>query len=203
MARSKHLLLAIFFSLAFHTGVIWLAIESRQNMSEEGVSRRLSVTLVSASQARRTNGAEGLIPPSVQQLHTPANSLDGSDQDATETSPIPLPIGPKFYDARDLSKRPAIISRMPDDPESIRTDPNGGSAVLEIWILESGLVARVIAVKSDLSASTLNGLVELFSQATFAPGLIADNPVNTILTIEVTVNKRAPQKAPPPPQKLQ
>lgn len=200
------MLLAFFFSLVFHASVIWFATQGHQGTSKEGDFRKLSITLVNAMRPSNQSASEGPKPPSEPQFLAPEKPVQDGDPAVTETLEMPfpsLPIGPRFYSAKDLDRRPEIISRMPDDSPSINSDLIGGSAILELWILESGVVARVVAVKSDISPGTLDELTEIFSQARFAPGLVGNNPVNTILTIEAKVNKKPIDTAPPLPKLLQ
>lgn len=77
----------------------------------------------------------------------------------------------------------------------MRDDPSGGAATLEIWILKSGLVARVTVNATNLSPSTLKDLTEIFQNARFSPGKINGDAVNSILTIQAEVNPQAPPKS--------
>lgn len=123
----------------------------------------------------------------------PADSLEGSDagtetekaasNDAPPAGGLPLP-EVIYYPTSQLSIGPKALTQVELDAPEIRYSTASGRVVLNLWINESGEVAKASMEITELPEPVTTAIVEAFRKLRFKPGELDGRVVGSVMKIE-------------------
>lgn len=103
-----------------------------------------------------------------------------------ETSPAAPTAEPYYFELRELSQRPQLVSLVEVEAVTDVRPAQPGRLLARVLIGERGSVDRVLIDESDLPAPFEQAAIDAFLQARYTPGQVDGRPVRSQLRIEVS-----------------
>lgn len=170
---------ALVLSSALHAGLV--AVPSGPLARDSGTFAhppRLTVSLPQQEGARRSER------PPAETVRAPRSAAPHpASGDAGPTSTL----AESYLPASRLDERPEVIDDIPIDPPSLRSHPEGGRAVLVLWVGEAGTVDKIDEEYSNLAPAIAAEIRTNFYRARFRPGVIGGMATKSRMRVEVNV----------------
>lgn len=122
-----------------------------------------------------------------QPTERPVSGASPGGQPLTKTVDRDLGVADPYLPAQLLDELPEIIDDIPIDPPALRDRPEGGEAVLKLWIGEKGTVDRVEVESASLPPAFIDEIRTSFYRAHFRPGVAAGISTKTRMRVAVSV----------------
>jgi protein TonB len=103
-----------------------------------------------------------------------------------------VPRAPRYLPARELDRRPQILSHVEPQFPALALVPTG-RVVLRLYIDETGAVDAVAAESADRTGAFEAAAREAFSAARFLPGIKDGVPVKALVRLEVLFGSPHPE----------
>ncbi len=105
-----------------------------------------------------------------------------------------VPRAPRYLPARELDRRPQILSHVEPHFPALALVPTG-RVVLRLYIDETGAVDAVAAESADRTGAFEAAAREAFAAARFLPGIKDGVPVKALVRLEVLFGSPHPENA--------
>ncbi len=190
---AKRLLCCLGVSLVFHAGLYALKPSEQWGLASTGpinVPSGLQVILV--PQQSHTEGSSVLPDATATSVVDPSAS-SVSPVPALRNEPRPPPsanglfVGPWYYAAQYLHRRPSPLAPIRPEYPALSDEEVHVVRIL-LMINTSGTVDSYRVVAGERGTPFSVAVVQAFSSARYAPGLIANMPVKSQLLAEVVFN---------------
>ncbi|MBN9422780.1 MAG: TonB family protein [Candidatus Accumulibacter sp.] len=113
------------------------------------------------------------------------STIDGRDTATPQPEIGVIVTPPRYYTLRELDVPPYVLESPSDDPPELLGRTENGYVVLELWIADSGQVAKAGVLTSDLPEEFGQGALATFAATRFSPGRKDGAAVHSYIRMKV------------------
>jgi TonB family protein len=180
--KSGPLAFAVVASVMLHASAIWIAnVVSNEVRRQDAFSHLLYHVELRMAPPQEVSNATTERRTENSALESTAPSLDLESENSQSTETVALG---EFLTADQLTVPAEPLGAIILDVPQASQLNAPGTLVLKLWIDQSGKVVRTEIEKSDFSPAYSDAVVQVFSNATYAPAQVGGAPVSSILRIE-------------------
>lgn len=125
------------------------------------------------------------VPEQRSEIVEPA-SATGPMPPQKEMPPVPRPAQPYYFELRELSQRPQLVSLVEVEAVTDVHPTQPGHLLARVLIGEQGHVDHVLIDESDLPAAFEQAAIDAFLQGRYTPGQVDGRAVRSQIRIEVS-----------------